>query len=170
MRPVAVVRRCPRRRHRLAGHVDALADATRYLDDAARSELATLEADLLAAASRNTIAEFDKDCRDLARLLAGDGGVGELDRQKSNSTVRRWIDKITGMWHLHAEVDPETGAKLWTAIDAQLDTVKQRDGNAEISLERLTVVALVEVVAGLVPTPAAIGGFPRCASTSTCRP
>ena len=35
----------------------------------------------LAAASRDTIAEFDKDCRDLARLLAGDGGVG-------SSTVR----------------------------------------------------------------------------------
>ena len=113
-----------------AGHVDALANATRNLDDAARSELATLEADLLAAASRDTIAEFDKDCRDLARLLTGDGGVGELDRQKANSTVRRWIDKVTGMWHLHAEVDPETGAKLWTAIDAQLDSVTQRDDNA----------------------------------------
>ena len=105
-----------------------------------------LEADLLAAGSRNTIAEFEKDCRDLARLLTGDGGVGELDRQKANSTVRRWIDKVTGMWHLHAEVDPETGAKLWTAIDAQLDTVKQRDGNAEVPLEQLTVIALVEVV------------------------
>ncbi len=137
-----------------AGHVDALANATRNLDDAARSELATLEADLLAAASRDTIAEFDKDCRDLARLLAGDGGVGELDRQKANSTVRRWIDKVTGMWHLHAEVDPETGAKLWTAIDAQLDTVKQRDGNTEVPLEQLTVIALVEVVGA---TPASNG-------------
>ena len=104
-----------------AGHVDALANATRHLDAAARSELAALEAELLAAASRDTIAEFDKDCRDLARLLAGDGGVGELDRQKANATVRRWIDTITGMWHLHAELDPETGAKLWTAIDTQLD-------------------------------------------------
>ncbi len=131
-----------------AGHVDALANATRNLDDAARSELTALEAELLAAACRDTIAEFDKDCRDLARLLAGDGGVGELDRQKSNSTLRRWIDKITGMWHLHAELDPETGAKLWTAIDAQLDTVQQRHGNTEIPLERLTVVALAEIVAG----------------------
>ena len=129
-----------------AGHVDALANATRHLDDAARSELAALEADLLAAASRDTIAEFD-DCRDLARLLAGDGGVGELDRQKANATVRRWIDNITGMWHLHAELDPETGAKLWTAIDTQLDSVKQRDGNAEVPLERLTVTALIEIVA-----------------------
>jgi hypothetical protein len=129
-----------------AGHVDALANATRSLDDVARSELATLEAELLSAASRNTIAQFDKDCRDLARLLSGDGGVGELERQKANSTVRRWIDKVTGMWHLHAELDPESGAKLWTAIDAQLDSVKQRDGNAEIPLERLAVVALVEVV------------------------
>jgi hypothetical protein len=101
-----------------AGHVDALANATRHLDNAGRSELAILEADLLNAAARDTIAEFDKDCRDLARLLAGDGGVGELERQKVNSTLRRWIDKVTGMWHLHAEVDPESGAKLWTAIDA----------------------------------------------------
>ena len=137
-----------------AGHVDALANATRHLDEAARSELATLEADLLAAATRDTIAEFDKDCRDLARLLTGDGGVDELDRQKANSTVRRWIDRVTGMWHLHAEVDPETGAKLWTAIDAQLDTVKQRDGNREVPLEQLTVIAFVEVVGA---TPASNG-------------
>jgi hypothetical protein len=137
-----------------AGHVDALANATRHLDDAGRSELAMLEADLLHAAARDTIAEFDKDCRDLARLLAGDGGVGELERQKVNSTLRRWIDKVTGMWHLHAEVDPESGAKLWTAIDAQLDTVKQRDGNAEVPLERLAVVALVEAVTA---TPVANG-------------
>ncbi len=144
------------------------ANATRHLDDAARSELATLEADLLAAASRDTIAEFEKDCRDLARLLTGDGGVGELDRQKANSTVRRWIDKVTGMWHLHAEVDPETGAKLWTAIDAQLDSVKQRDGNGEVALEQLTVIALVEVVGA---TPASNGErrCQRCACTSTCR-
>jgi hypothetical protein len=137
-----------------AGHVDALANATRNLDDAARSELAELEADLLVAASRDTLAEFDKDCRDLARLLAGDGGVCEIDRQKANSTVRRWIDKVTGMWHLHAELDAESGAKLWTAVDAQLDTVKQRDGNAEIPLERLTAVALVEAVGA---TPASNG-------------
>ena len=35
---------------------------------------------------------------------------------------------------------------MWTAIDTQLDTVKQRDGNTEIPLEHLAVVALAEIV------------------------
>jgi hypothetical protein len=131
-----------------AGHVDAVARATRNLDDAGRSAVAGFADDLLAAAMSRTLAEFERECRDLARFVAADDGASELDRQRSNARVSRWVDKQSGMWHLHAEVDPETGAKLWTAIDSQLRSVKQREGNGETPLERLTVVALTELLTG----------------------
>ena len=54
------------------------------------------QADLLAAASRyhDSPPEFEKDCRELARLLTGDGGVAASSTaKKANSTVRRWIDR-----------------------------------------------------------------------------
>jgi hypothetical protein len=113
-----------------AGHLDAIANASRGLDDAARSALDGFADDLLAAAKNHPVAAFEKDVRDLARLVSSDDGTTELDRQKRNSRVSRWIDKSTGMWKLLAEVDPETGAKLWSAIDAQLASVRQREGNA----------------------------------------
>jgi hypothetical protein len=50
------------------------------------------------------------------------------------------------MWKLFAELDPEAGAKVWTALDAHLECLKQRNGNAEVPLERLAADALVEVV------------------------
>jgi hypothetical protein len=100
----------------------------------------------LAAAKSNPVAAFEKDVRDLARLVSSDDGTTELDRQKRNSRVSRWIDKSTGMWKLLAEVDPETGAKLWSAIDSQLASVRQREGNASVPLEHLAVTALVEVI------------------------
>ena len=62
--------------------------------------------------------------------------------------MRRWIDRQTGMWQLHAELDPERGAAVWAALDARLGTVRQRDDTAGIPLERLAADAFVDVMTG----------------------
>lgn len=129
-----------------AGHLDAIANASRGLDDAATSALDSCAEDLLSSAKNKPVAAFEKEVRDLARLVSTDDGTSELERQRRNSRVSRWVDRSTGMWKLFAEVDPETGAKLWSAIDAQLASVTQRDGNSGIPLEHLAVTALVEIV------------------------
>lgn len=140
-----------------AGHLDAIAQASRGLDDAAKAALDGFAADLVAAAKNTPVATFERDVRDLARFVTPDDGTGELERQKRNSRVSRWIDKSTGMWKLLAEVDPETGAKLWAALDGQLDSVRQREGNARVPLEQLAVTALVEVLS----TSGSSSGSPR---------
>jgi hypothetical protein len=128
------------------GHLDALVNATRSLDDAAMEELASFEADLLAAARNLPVSMFERDCRDIARLVARDDGTTAHERRRAAANVRRWIDDRTGMYHLHAELDPERGATVFTALDAHLDTVKQRDGTAGTALDVLAADALLDAI------------------------
>ena len=120
-----------------AGHVDAVANAAKGLDDAGRERLAGLEEDLLGFARVEPVAMFERRCRLLGKRLAGDEGETELDKQKASVSVRRWVDKPTGMHHTHLSLDPERDAKLWSAIDAQLATIKQHDGNSGTPIDRV---------------------------------
>jgi hypothetical protein len=91
---------------------------------------------------------FERRCRLLGKRLAGDEGESELDRQKAAVSVRRWIDKPSGMHHTHLALDPERDAKLWSAIDAQLASLKQTDGNAGDPIDQLLADAVVQAVSG----------------------
>jgi hypothetical protein len=129
-----------------AAHVDAVARLVSRLDDTGRSWLVAEQASLLAAAVNEPVAMFERSCRDLARLLIDE--TGEADRQRRQASVRGWIDRRTGMHHLHAELDPERGDLLTTALDTHLATLMARDANAGVPLESLAADALIELVTG----------------------
>jgi hypothetical protein len=94
------------------------------------------------------VAVFERRCPLLGKRLAGDEGESELDRQKAAVSVRRLIDKPSGMHHTHLAIDPERDAKLWSAIDTQLATLKQTDGNAGTPIDQLLADSVVAVVSG----------------------
>jgi hypothetical protein len=50
------------------------------------------------------------------------------------------------MGKLCADLDPETTAIVWAALDSHLATLKARDPNSEVTLQRLEVDALVELL------------------------
>lgn len=129
-----------------ATHVDAIAAAWRDLDDAERLELAASGESLLGHALVESPERFRRRVRDLARRIAHDHGVRVAERRRAASNVRRWTDVRTGMCHLHAELDPETAAAVWTALDERLAVLKGRDDTAGVHLGRLEVDALVELV------------------------
>jgi hypothetical protein len=134
-----------------AGYLDALAAATKGLTDEQRAEFMTFEAVLHAAASTMSVDAFARECRDMARQIraastGGQGDAADLDRQRREANVKRWIDKVTGMHHTHLELDPISDAALWSAIDAQLAAVRQADGNARTPWQRLQVDAVVAAV------------------------
>jgi hypothetical protein len=52
------------------------------------------------------------------------------------------------MHHTHLSLDPERDAKLWSAIDAQLASLKQADGNSGTPIDQLLADAVVEAVSG----------------------
>ena len=131
-----------------AGHVDAVANAAKGLDDAARERLGGLADALLSFARVEPVSrvraplsaagQTPRRRRRRKRVGQAEGvGVGTpLDRQ------------TTGMHHTHLALDPDANAKLWCAIDAQLATIKQLDGNAGAPIDVLLADAVGRVGVG----------------------
>jgi len=145
-----------------SGHLDAVANATAKLDEAAKAEFTARESELLDTAAESSVESFERHCRDVARSIIDDDAATELERQRAANNIRQWNDTVTGMHHLHAELDPETGAKIWTAINDRLRTLRHQQPRQHpkpaTMLDRRTpeVVVLVDwdtLVAGLSALP-----------------
>ncbi len=134
-----------------AGHVDAIAAATRNLDEQLLAEFVACEADLLTDANNQRVETFERNCRDLARYLAAqhqaNADADELDHQRKNSSVKRWTDKLTGMRNTLLSLDPVRDAELWTAVNAKLASLRQADGNQATAWAQLQVDAFIATVA-----------------------
>lgn len=135
-----------------AGHVDAIANATRNLDDVLLSDFNASEADLLADAGTQSVDAFERGCRDLAKHLVArsqaTSDADELDEQRKCSRVRRWVDQHTGMCHTHLELDPVRDRALWAAIDSARAKLRQADGNRRTPWPQLQVDAVVAAMGG----------------------
>lgn len=104
-----------------AAHVDAVANVAERLDDDTRTAL-FVHGDLLAAtAAAQSPEKFARWCRRLVDRIERDAGIERFERQRRATHLRRWVDSSTGMYVLHGEFDPETGARIFTALDAELD-------------------------------------------------
>ena len=66
-----------------SGHVDAVANAAKGLDDAGRERLGELQDALLGFARIEPVSVFERRCRLLGKRLAGDEGESELDQSES---------------------------------------------------------------------------------------
>ena len=136
-----------------AGHIDAVSSATKNLDDAERSEFISCTRDLLDTATKSGVDAFDRECRELAKNIRArhnaDADVDELERQRAQSKISRWVDPTTGMHKTLIEADPVTDRTLWAAIQqarAKLRLRDQQTGSERTSWDRLTVDALVDAV------------------------
>jgi hypothetical protein len=137
------------------GHIDAIANATRRLDADARTEFHRHIGNLLAAALVESVTSFTRRCRALAqRILAAQAtsDADELDRQRRNSSVKRWVDKITGMHHTHLELDPIRDSQLWSIVNAHLSSNVQNDANAKTPWMQMQVDAFVSAATGATVT------------------
>jgi Domain of unknown function (DUF222) len=112
------------------GHLDALAAATHGLDEEAQVEFVDHAETLLGLAEWQSVEAFTRECDELARNVSHDEGESRLERQKKECRVRRWVDRITGMHHIHAELDAESGAKAWTAINALASSMRHAASEA----------------------------------------
>ncbi len=136
-----------------AGHVDAIAAATKSLDDAEQSEFIGEADSLLGGATESGVDAFAKQCRDLAKSIRerhnARSDVDELERQRAQSKVSRWIDRDTGMHKTLIEADPVTDRIIWSAVQRERGKLRRRSQNSsgqKPSWDRLTVDALVEAV------------------------
>lgn len=104
-------------------HVEVLARSVAGLDQATKDTLAERDGFLTEVASRTTSAQFARTLRDEIRRARADDGIDRLQRQRNNTRLRTWVDLATGMWCLHGEFDPETGAILDTRLHAAVEAL-----------------------------------------------
>jgi hypothetical protein len=138
-----------------AGHVDAIATAMKHLDDEERAEFVGEASSLLDDAERQSVDAFTKNCRDLATSIRArhnaQSDVDELERQRAQSRVTRWVDQTTGMHKTLIEADPLTDRTLWAAIQTcrrKRQRLAKGAQGLRPTFDRLTVDALVDAVAG----------------------
>lgn len=137
-----------------SGHIDAVATATRGLDEHAAAEFAACSDDLVADATRSGVDAFARGCRDLASAIRSRhdsrADVDELERQHARSKVSRWVDRDTGMHKTVIEADPVTDRRIWAAVQRERARLRQRDqrsgSGSPTSWDRLTVDAFVSAV------------------------
>jgi hypothetical protein len=102
-----------------SGHVDVIAAAATRLNAQQQAELTSRSAALTEVASITPVDLFERYVRNIADEIRADQGLSERARQLHETRLRRWRSKATGMCHLSGQFDPETGARLFSAIEAE---------------------------------------------------
>ena len=132
-----------------AGHADALARVARDLDDAGRSQLKELEATVVESATTSTVEAFEREMRDLARILAPDDGVGNHERlRRQRRCAGGWIGTpgcATPICNWTRRPTPSVSAALGAAIAAEQ---AKGDDTEQRSFDQLKADAMVALVTG----------------------
>ena len=134
-----------------AGHLDAIANATRHAPPEVRAAFALHEDELLSFATGDTIEVFTRRCRSLVTELTTDhtgNDAADYLRQRDAATIRTWVDHADGMHHTHAALDPLRHEIFWTALNRAIRRRQQLDGNARTPWNQLQVDALIDAVTG----------------------
>jgi hypothetical protein len=133
-------------------HVDALAAAlarfdTGHPDDrSARHEFVAHEAELLHHARAEAPERFRRRCLDLSRRIARDHGLRVAERQKRDANIRSWVDKRSGMGHIHLTLEPGLYDASIKALDDQLARLRAADPNSGVPWQRLRVDAFAQLL------------------------
>ncbi len=126
-------------------HLDALAAAWRMLDGDeqrdAQEAFLTAADELLEHALVERPDRFRRRCRDLARALLADHGIRLLERQRRESSFRRWFDKRTGMHHTAVTLDPERGALFDAVVDSWGAHLRATEATSGLPWQELQVEA-----------------------------
>jgi hypothetical protein len=97
-------------------HVDVIATAVGKLEAAEQQRLAARGDFLAAVAERSTPGDFARTVRtEILRIQRGDG-LETLRRQQRAAYLKTWVDQASGMWCMHGEFDPETGARIHSRL------------------------------------------------------
>ena len=149
-----------------AGHLDALANVRRRLDDDTRRRFDEHQDELLEHAANERVDVFARRCRELAaRLTPARSDADELDAQRARSSVKRWVDKVTGMHHTRLELDPVRDATVWNSVNRSLAKLRRRDGNARTPWQQMQVNAFVAATqGGVVDDPTETGPHEHAAA------
>lgn len=127
------------------GHVDVLALALSRVPDPVRHRVIDASASLLAIACGSSPDRFARAVQQAIVTAFDQEGVDRLARQRSRSVLRRGVDVATGMYWLHAELDPERGAILFGRLDAEREALFHSGAGANSTREQVELRALLNL-------------------------
>ncbi len=126
-------------------HADAIAAAASRLDDDGRDSLLQFDDELAQHAAASTPGQFKRFVDRMVDQLAADSGVERAARQRNATGLVKGINDETGMYWLRGEFDPENGARLFRAIDAETKSLASHPSNDDRRREQLAAQALVDL-------------------------
>lgn len=153
MKRAALVRRLPTLASLLdsgsisTDHVDALARVSGSCDAASRERLLADGDELAQIALLMNPDLFERYLRGQVRRVDPTDGRSELERQQAAAKASVWKNETTGMFHIHAELDPETGERVLTALRRETEALFH-GSNAPPAQSALMAAALVNLVLG----------------------
>jgi len=137
------------------GHVDALTRTRRQLSDEQAAQLLDQQERLAETASTTSIREFEQHlAREAKRLQTEADAEAQLVRQRHNSRLSTWVDRVSGMWNMKGQFDPDTGRKLQRLLDDAVaslfadETPDTAPADPSLRAQHLTALALTQLLDG----------------------
>ena len=135
-----------------SAHIDAVARATHQLTEDEKAKLASRSDWLNNVATHATPDNFARAVKSEVARLHADEGITTLQRQRRDTTLRHWVDRESGMFHINGRLDPECGLRIIGRIDNAVETLFHgalpdtcpTDDRKHGHLNALSLVALID--------------------------
>ncbi len=133
-------------------HLDVMSRTLQQLDPLESAQLTKRGEWLNNIASHTTPDNFARAIKHEVARIHNDGGSMKLLRQCRDASLRHWVDRDSGMVHLHGKFDPETGLRVIGRIEqgaeqlfhGALPETCPADERKQGHLAALALVALVD--------------------------
>ena len=144
-----------------SAHIDAVARATHQLTEDEKAKLASRSDWLNNVATHATPDNFARAVKSEVARLHADEGITTLQRQRRDTTLRHWVDRESGMFHINGRLDPECGLRIIGRIDNAVETMFHgalpdtcpTDDRKYGHLNALSLVALIDGSVGASSSP-----------------
>jgi hypothetical protein len=144
-----------------SAHIDAVARATHQLTEDEKAKLASRSDWLNNVATHATPDNFARAVKSEVARLHADEGITTLQRQRRDTTLRHWVDRESGMFHINGRLDPECGLRIIGRIDNAVETMFHgalpdtcpTDDRKHGHLNALSLVALIDGSVGASSSP-----------------
>jgi hypothetical protein len=97
-----------------------------------------------------TPSQLRRWCDRLLTRIATELGIARDEQRRRSTRMRHWLDRNTGMGHIHGELDPDTYHRLTGILDAETGRRMSLDRSQD--RDHVMAHALVDLVAGSAGT------------------
>lgn len=132
-------------------HLDVIAGAISRASAEIVARLDAHRSEILSNAMALTPSQLRRWCDRLLTRIAAELGVAREAQRKAATRLRHWLDRDTGMGHLHGTFDPDTYHRLTALLDAETGRRMTRDRDQ--NRDHVMAHALVDLVTGTSDLP-----------------